>query len=203
MKSPILFCALFFAAAMVRADDSGPSDSALIKFVQQRTNAVRITESPVRMDARVAGLCRALTPEELRASQKEKSLGISDPHIKKYVHVYVSPDGQSAMQTRAGIFPVGSIVLKEKFSDATGTNTELFTGMVKREAGYSPECGNWEFFTLPADASKISGRGKIQDCMECHEEYKNSDYVTKAYPNRILYPKPAASGNPGKFQLHF
>ncbi|HXB59867.1 MAG TPA: hypothetical protein VNU95_09890, partial [Candidatus Acidoferrales bacterium] len=58
---------------------------------------------------------------------------------------------------------------------------ELFTGMIKREVGYNPECGNWEFFTLPGDASKISARGKIQNCMECHKAYKSSDFVTKAY----------------------
>jgi hypothetical protein len=96
-----------------------------------------------------------------------------------------------AMRTRTGVFPEGATVLKEKFSDAAGTKTELFTGMVKREAGYNPECGDWEFFTLPGDASKISAGGKIQNCMECHVEYKNQDYVTRLYPNRFLDAKPA------------
>jgi hypothetical protein len=172
MKCSILFCAFFIAVIMVRADDSGPPDSALIKFVQQRTNAVRITDNPVQMAPFVAGRC-APTPAQL--------VGIPDPHLEKFAHVYVSPDGEAAMRTSGGIFPEGAIILKEKFSDATGTNTELFTGMIKREVGYNPECGNWEFFTLPGDASKISARGKIQNCMECHKAYKSSDFVTKAY----------------------
>lgn len=188
MKCPILFCAFFFAVIMARADDSGPPDSALIKFVQQRTNAVRITEKPVQMEPLVMMRC-AVSPQQMRVSQKERTLGISDPHIKKYVHVYVSPGGEAPMRTWAGTFPEGTIVLKEKFSDASGTNTELFTGMIKREAGYNPECGNWEFFTLPGDASKISMRGKIQDCMECHEEFKSSDFVTKEY---VMYTQVLA-----------
>ncbi|HXB60534.1 MAG TPA: hypothetical protein VNU95_13260, partial [Candidatus Acidoferrales bacterium] len=57
MKCSILFCAFFIAVIMVRADDSGPPDSALIKFVQQRTNAVRITDNPVQMAPFVAGRC--------------------------------------------------------------------------------------------------------------------------------------------------
>jgi hypothetical protein len=182
MKSSIVFCAIVFAVTMARADDSSPpSDSALIKFVQQRTNAVRITKSPYQMEQFVMMRCIGPSPEEKRVIQKEKSLGISDPHIKKYVHVYVSQNGEAAMRTWNGVFPEGAIVLKEKFSDAGGTKTELFTGMIKRETGYNPECGDWEFFTLPGNASTISERGKIQNCMDCHVEYKDSDFVTKSY----------------------
>lgn len=182
MKCSILFCALFFAAALAWADGIAPfNDDELVKFVQQRTNAVRITERPYLMEQVVMMRCIGPSPEELRVSQKEKLLGISDPHMQKYVHVYVSTNGLDAMQKRRGVFPEGAIVLKEKFSDAAGTKTELFTGMIKREPGYNPECGDWEFFTLPGDASKISERGKIQGCMECHVEYKNQDFVTKSY----------------------
>ncbi len=193
MKFLILFCAFFFAIVTTWADNSGPSDNDLIKFVQQRTNAVRITKSPVQMEPIVAMRCVGPSPEDLRVAQKEKVLGISDPHIQKYVHVYVSPEGEAAMLTRAGVFPEGTIVLKEKFSDASGAKTELFTGMIKREAGYNPECGDWEFFTLAGDASRISERGKIQDCMDCHEEYKNSDFVTKEYVHIPFSPAPVAT----------
>ncbi len=95
------------------------------------------------------------------------------------------------MRTNSGIFPQGAIVLKEKFSDAEGKETELFTGMIKRQPGYNPECGDWEFFTLPGDGSKISARGKLQNCMDCHVEYKNRDYVAKSYAHISFYPKPA------------
>lgn len=183
MKSTVLLSGIFmFAATMTLAEDSGAlTDSELIQFVQQRTNAVRITKVPYQMEQFVMIRCIGPSPEEIRVTQKEKSLGISDPHIKKFVHVYVSLSGEFAMRTRDGVFPEGAIVLKEKFSDATGTNTELFTGMIKREPGYNPECGDWEFFTLPGDASRISERGKIQNCMDCHVEYKDQDFVTKSY----------------------
>jgi hypothetical protein len=167
---------------------NAPTDETLIQFVQQRTNAVRITQNPYQMETWVMLRCIGPSPEEVRVAQKEKVLGISDPHIKKYVHVYVSQNGEAAMRTNSGVFPQGAIVLKEKFSDAEGKQTELFTGMIKREVGYNPECGDWEFFTLPGDASKISERGKLQDCMDCHVEYKKSDYVTKSYAHISFYP---------------
>jgi hypothetical protein len=190
MKNFVLFfTAIIFASTTVLAEDSmPPTDDALIKFVQQRTNAVRITQSPYQMETFVMMRCIGSSPEEIRVAQIEKTLGISDPHIKKFVHVYVSKNGEVAMRTNSGFFPKGAIVLKEKFSDAEGKQTELFTGMIKREAGYNPECGDWEFFTLPGDASKVSERGKLQDCMDCHVEYKKSDYVTKSYAHISFYP---------------
>lgn len=191
MKCSILFCAFFFALVTARAEDVvPPTDDALVQFVQQRTNAVRITEKPFQMEQFVSFRCAGPTPEESRVTQKEKSLGISDPHLQKYVHVYVSTNGVDAMKARDGVFPQGAIVLKEKFSDATGTNTEFFTGMVKRQPGYNPDCGDWEFFTMPGDASTISKRGKLSDCMECHVEYKNRDFVTKLYAGIRFYPQP-------------
>jgi len=85
------------------------------------------------------------------------------------------------MKTNSAVFPRGTIILKEKFLDSEGKQTELFTGMVKREAGFNSECGDWEFFTLSSDATKITSRGKLEKCMDCHVEYKDRDYVTKNY----------------------
>ncbi len=180
---------MLILSSALAEETNAPTDESLIQFVQQRTNAVRITQNPYQMETWVMMRCVGPSPEEIRVAQKEKTLGISDPHIKKFVHVYVSQNGETAMRTNSGVFPQGTIVLKEKFSDAAGRRTELFTGMLKRESGYNPECGDWEFFTLPGDASKISQRGKLQSCMDCHVEYKSSDFVTKSYAHIGFYPK--------------
>lgn len=85
------------------------------------------------------------------------------------------------MRTNSGLFPRGTIILKEKFGDADGRNTELFTGMVKRHPGYNPACGDWEFFTVSGNAAGVLSRGRLQVCMDCHLEYRKSDFVTKLY----------------------
>jgi Cytochrome P460 len=167
-----------------------PTDDTLIKFVEERTNAVRITQTPYRMSDASATWCR-IPPVYL----EEQRLHLTNPHLRNFVHVYVSPIGESAMyDTNLAIFPVGTIVLKEKFeatnlppvifagvSTNTDWHTTLFTGMLKHEVGYNPECGDWEFFTVSADASTTTSRGKLQQCMDCHVDYKKSDYVTKDY----------------------
>ncbi len=64
------------------SETNAPTDETLIKFVQQRTNAVRITQNPYQMETFVMMRCIGPSPEEVRVAQKEKTLGISDPHIK-------------------------------------------------------------------------------------------------------------------------
>ena len=163
------------------------ADTMLLKFAQGRTNAVRITEKPVKMYDRVALLCY-FPLADMRVWAKTNALGqrLENPHEHKYAHVFVSTNGATAMRTNSAVFPVGSIIIKEKFSDLEGKKTELFTGMVKRENGYNSKCGDWEFFTLSADAVKVTSRGKLQSCIDCHVEYKESDYVTKKY---VMYPR--------------
>jgi len=186
-------------SSVFAGETNAPTDDLLIRFAQQRRNAVLITETPVRMDDAAAFACA-----EPRDLKQQRELGIANPHWPKYVNVYVTPEDASAMQTNSASFSRGSIILKEKFDATNGavgftfalTNkiwkTELFTGMVKREAGYNPECGDWEFFTLSADANKVTSRGKLESCMACHVEYKESDFVTKKYVH--------ASNSPFGFQ---
>lgn len=168
---PLLLLAIA-PCASTRAEDSAANDDALVRFAQHRADAVRITRAPVRMNDRTALMCATVSPD---------SKELRSPHRAKFVHVYVSAAGAPAMQTNSAVFPRGTIILKEKFADAQGTKTELFTGMIKREANYNPACGDWEFFTLSADASKVTSRGKLQSCIDCHVDYKNRDFVTKNY----------------------
>ncbi|HKS38274.1 MAG TPA: hypothetical protein VJW76_13850, partial [Verrucomicrobiae bacterium] len=83
-----------------------------------------------------------------------------------------------------------TIILKEKFADTGGQKTEMFTGMIKREAGYNSECGDWEFFTMEASGSRIVERGRIRRCMDCHVEYKSRDFVTKNYVSGSAWDAP-------------
>ena len=182
---PLLLC---LAATTASFADETPADKSLLTFAQQRTNAVRITDRPMRMSPISAAACY-IPPTQLRVCQKQQANPAfpKDPHVAKdysvakYIHVFVSPQGASAMLTNFAVFPRGTIVLKEKFDDPEGKHTELFTGMIKREAGYNPDCGDWEFFTLSANAKKITARGKIESCITCHREFPESDFVTKDY----------------------
>ncbi|HEX6044665.1 MAG TPA: cytochrome P460 family protein [Pyrinomonadaceae bacterium] len=104
------------------------------------------------------------------------------PHLHKYISVFVNSVGREAMMTKQQPkFPVGSMVVKEKFDKPDSTSPELLTAMIKREAGYYPEGGDWEYLVLDGAASKIVERGKLTRCSGCHVPYKYSDFITRTY----------------------
>jgi hypothetical protein len=82
-----------------------------------------------------------------------------------------------------GIYPVGTVILKRKYgpNDASGKVTELFTGMRKREAGYNPQGGDWEYFVTSSDGKVMGSTGALATCMACHQGYSSTDYVTRDY----------------------
>jgi hypothetical protein len=104
------------------------------------------------------------------------------PHLNKYISVYVNETGRAAMMTQlTPRFPTGSMIVKEKLSVRSSSTPELLTAMVKREPGYNPESGDWEFVVLSGKADSITGRGKLTNCQACHLAYQRSDFVTRTY----------------------
>ncbi|MCA1577392.1 MAG: cytochrome P460 family protein [Acidobacteria bacterium] len=104
------------------------------------------------------------------------------PHLNKYVSVFVNPVAREQMMTRQQPkFPAGSMIVKEKLGSRDSKMPELLTAMIKREPGYNPENGDWEYLVLNATASMIVERGKLTRCSDCHTSYKRSDFVTRTY----------------------
>ena len=142
-------------------------------------NLVRITPSPIRMQPDSRTACLPSPPPK----KSPNGHGILVRKQDAVIHVYVSADGVDAMKRHdATPFPVGAVVLKEKFAESSAQNVVFYTGMVKHAKGYNPQCGDWEFFTMSNDRKTISARGRIDSCMACHQKYSGTDFVTKKYP---------------------
>jgi hypothetical protein len=77
-----------------------------------------------------------------------------------------------------GTYPEGTMILKQKLSDAEGRRTDLYTGMLKREKGYNSTIGDWEFFVLDSKATAVTSAGKIESCIRCHKAYRDTDFVS-------------------------
>ena len=136
---------------------------------------LRVNNAHAKMDGAVAALCRAPTVAE-------SGLGSQGPHRTKYLDVYVNDLGAKAMTGEGGAeFPRGSIIVKEKLPRALGGDVELMTAMVKREAGFNPEAGDWEFFVLDGAGREIQARGRLENCMACHVGRKSWDYTFRSY----------------------
>lgn len=134
----------------------------------------RVNAVPVLMDRDTAARCY-VSDAELKAIA-------SDPHGHNYFTVYVNPIGQETMtDPKKIIYPVGSIIVKEKLPSKTSKSPELLTVMVKRQKGFNSANGDWEFLGLNGTATKIEGRGKLANCQSCHVSQKENDYVYGFY----------------------
>jgi hypothetical protein len=124
----------------------------------------------VKMERAVAQLCAAAVAIP------------QNPHQDKFISVYVNETGRQAMMLQlVPEFPRGTMIVKEKLGANDSQSPELLTAMIKREKGYNPQSGDWEYLVLDGAASKITRRGKLVTCSGCHLAYEKTDYVTRTY----------------------
>lgn len=151
---------------------NGHADFALLKTVRGYQTWAPANEEPMMMSRQIDLLCRAPTPAELKEAQ-------SDPHYHKFIRVFTNAKGAKAM-AEGGDFPVGSIIVKEKRIGRNG-DIELLTVMRKREKGYNPGCGDWEFATVDGKLTRLTSQGKVEKCMSCHSKQAARDFTFRTY----------------------
>lgn len=133
---------------------------------------------PTLCDINVSGVVKGWDPAAKWGTPQDRS-----PHADHAINVRVNPTGREAFLARKPV-PVGTVVVKEKLTNgkvvAVGT-------MTKREAGYDPEYGDWEYSyrELKADALPATV-GKIESCIACHRTVKQKDYLFRPYLPTIL-----------------
>lgn len=134
----------------------------------------KVTDHAVLMSQNLAQLCAAPIPQKVTQPD--------NPHLDKFFHVYVNDIGRKAMMTeKAPKFPVGSIIIKEKLTDASEKNVELLTVMVKHQAGFDANNGDWDYLVLNSQGQPISTKTKLESCQNCHRDKKAQDYIFRNY----------------------
>ena len=140
----------------------------------------RVNPEPITMTDVVAKMCRLLTKKE---AEEFRSV---DPHIavqeQKSFTVYVNEVGKDRLLGKAaGTFPVGTCIVKVKHDGQDATTSELLTVMIKREAGFAPQIGDWDFLVLDGFAKSVQGRGAMKNCVSCHTAVNDNDFVYASY----------------------
>ncbi len=97
------------------------------------------------------------------------------------IRVYVNDIGSAAYLADADPLPEGTIVIKEAFTGTTcDTAAELgsWVAMLKRQAGYDPEDGDWQWQRVVAPDRTVLTNDKTT-CIECHRaaECLTRDYM--------------------------
>jgi len=108
------------------------------------------------------------------------SLGLAHEGTKGIREVYINDTGKAVSTGSADYpYPAGSIIVKEAFtSDGAGNKGALssITVMVKREAGYDAENGDWEYVNVRPDL-RVRAQGRIGMCIKCHGAAVLDDFV--------------------------
>jgi hypothetical protein len=140
---------------------------------------IRVNDDPYYIASKVDLQCMLPTRGDYEAERKR------NPHASTFITVFVNPIGKAAMLSSEPVrYPQGSVIVKEKrVKESTVGAPLLYTLMIKREPGYNPTTGDWEFAVASGEDGRIQARGKIENCMTCHLEKSRQDYVFRPYAN--------------------
>lgn len=94
-----------------------------------------------------------------------------------YGLVYGNELASTAHGEMPRVFPVGSILVREKLSQPDSSEPELLTVMIKREKDFNPASGDWLFLTVSGNGSKVKERTKKGACLDCHQSARDQDFV--------------------------
>ena len=164
----VCFAAFCFAAVTWAAPEESQS---LSRIVAKLGSLPRVTETPHRMADSTAALCKIVYNTNIHE-------GAGDP---AYCHVHVTENAKTTLLSGEGSYPVGSVIVKAKLENEKSREATLYTVMRKREAGYDAEHGDWEYAVLDGRTKRIQSRGRIDSCIDCHQQYESTDFVTRAY----------------------
>jgi hypothetical protein len=168
--------------ATTRASAPGSSADAVARDYAKLT---LVTPEAVFVNPELAMFCRGASQEYVERARKTQG-----PHAHTQIRVFMSLAAAEAFKLRqkdeaqpAAAYPVGSIVVKEKKGafyfvgrgEERSKTHDGVGGMIKREKGYDPEHGDWEYFYFE-DAAKVES-GRIASCVACHAGAAATDYV--------------------------
>ena len=103
-----------------------------------------------------------------------------DPGVVYYINE-VARDGLKSFQ-KTRLFPLGSIIVKEKQERRTDDSVQIITVMKKVQSGGSEDSWEYRMYDtrkwVEIDFSKGATHPASKTCIECHRRYKDNDYIS-------------------------
>jgi hypothetical protein len=91
--------------------------------------------------------------------------------------VFVNELATESIKTKSTSFPQGSVIVREKPSKSGGAKPEVLAVMIKREHGFNPDGGDWQFLLIEGAGQKVKLSQKTGACLNCHYSQAKTDYV--------------------------
>ena len=129
-----------------------------------------VTKKPFEVTYKLWDLCRPPTPKETRMRHAPSESG-------GFGQVYVNEIAKEIFKASAQpVFPVGTVVVKEKVLHPNDTKADSLGIMIKQKDG-------WEFAFIDSDGSVTRDKKLLTECYTCHQGLKDTDQVSRAYLN--------------------
>jgi hypothetical protein len=118
-------------------------------------------------------------PKTVTAAQKRACEAPSRyDHEGGFINVYVNPVGRDQyLKEKTPTFEAGTVIVKEKLRQKDGKEPRELGVMIKREAGFAPTAGDWEFLLVDGKGN-VSNEQRLQkSCAACHRMRAKDGYV--------------------------
>jgi hypothetical protein len=69
------------------------------------------------------------------------------------------------------------VIVKEKLAKKDSKDAMELGVMIKREKGFAPKSGDWQFIFVDAKGTVTEQQSKLENCATCHRLREKSDYV--------------------------
>jgi hypothetical protein len=154
-----------------RKSETG-SNRISISEIRDYRKMFRLNEKPIDMVEGTKYMCAP-------------PLMVYGPHYDPGVVYYINEIARHGIDafSREKLFPVGSIIVKEKQERKTEDSVQIITVMKKVRAGIGED--SWEYKMYDTrnweeiDVSKRTTTRVTRTCIECHRRYKDNDYVSE------------------------
>jgi hypothetical protein len=127
---------------------------------------------PVAISAYIFGLCRLPTLPEREFAESEHGR-------ERYLQDWANPQAEAGIARRGTPpFGPGSVIVKEKYvPSGTGRDLVAIAMMIKREPGFAPTQGDWDYAYYEPDLGVIQTKEQSAYCSSCHAGAAPTDFV--------------------------
>ncbi len=148
-----------------------PKNGISINDVKEYRKMFRVNEKPIDMVGETILMCAP-------------PFNVHGPHYDPGVVYYINEIAGQGLKTflEKKLFPVGSIIVKEKQERRTEDSVQIITVMKKAREGSGEDSWDYKMYDarkwVELDPSSQQTARIDRSCIGCHRMYKSNDYVS-------------------------
>jgi hypothetical protein len=144
------------------------SPNISLSDIQHYRSLIRVNDKPINMQAETMMMCAM-------------PLDFLGPHYSPGIVYYINKTAKKGVNAFADnkLFPVGSLIVKEKQERKTEDSVQIITVMKKVRAGRGENTWDYKMYDIKKWATiNPSQQVNGPTCLGCHRRYKDNDYIS-------------------------